>query len=467
MLKPWTGQPWLYAKKGDLETERRQAEDEGRDLARVAAAFARLARKDLDGNLALWPEVQALFEKVQSLPRRQGYRWREPSDIAGIRKARPKDRPKTRRPRLSPAAFHDKMYGAWLGRCCGCLAGKPVEGRKRRSMERILKAQGRWPLSHYWSRKVSAKVAREEKWFVKPEPQALAAVIEGIRAMPEDDDTNYTATGYAILERYGADFTPADVAGFWLGNVPIGHVCTAERVAYRNLVMMIPPPGPDGKVDGAFSSATWCNPYREWIGAQIRADFFGYAAPGDPQRAAEWAWRDACISHVKNGLYGEMWVAAMLAAAWTTDDVEAILAAGLGEIPARSRLAAEVHKVIGWKRSGWTFDRAIDQVHADWNESRSHDWCHTISNAAIVTVGLLWGDLDFERSVCRAVTCAFDTDCNGATVGSIVGLVLGAKRMPKKWTAPLRDTLYTGIHGLHEVKLADMAKKSCDLVARL
>jgi len=467
MPRPWTTQPWLTVKRGDLEIERRQAEEEGKDLASVARGFKRLAALDLDNDLALWPKAQALFAKVHRLPMRRGYKFREPSDIAGIRNARPSGRPAIRRPRLGRAGFFDKMYGAWLGRCCGCMAGKPVEGRRRRSMERILKVQGRWPLSHYWSMKVDPKVAAEENWFKDQGAPPPGTVIEGIRCMVEDDDTNYTATGYAILARHGADFAPADVAGFWLGNIPFYHVCTAERVAYRNLVMTLPPPGPDGKVDGEFSSATFVNPYREWIGAQIRADFFGYAAPGNPERAAGWAWRDACISHVKNGIYGEMWVAAMLAAAWTTDDLVRIIRAGLGEIPARSRLAAEIEKVIGWKKDGWTFDQAIDRIHTDWDESSRHDWCHTISNAAIVATGLLWGDLDFEKSVCRAVTCAFDTDCNGATVGSIVGLVLGAKRMPKKWTGPIRDTLQTGIHGLHEIKLSDMARKSCDLAARL
>ena len=467
MPKPWTTQPWLFAKTHDLEIERRQAEDEGKDLAGVERDFNRLAAADLDNDLALWPKAQALFGKVQRLPIRKGYKFKEPSDLAGIRKARPTNRPGIRPPRLSDAEFYDKMYGAWLGRCGGCMAGKPVEGRRRRSMERVLKAQGRWPLSHYWSMKVDPKVAAEENWFKDQDAPPPGTVIEGMTCMVEDDDTNYTATGYAILARHGAAFTPADVAGFWLGNVPIYHVCTAERVAYRNLVMMLPPPGPDGKVEGEFSSATFANPYREWIGAQIRADFFGYAAPGRPERAAGWAWRDACISHIKNGIYGEMWVAAMLAAAWTTGDVEKIIRAGLGEVPARSRLAAEIEKVLGWRRSGWTFDQAIDRIHADWNEAHRHDWCHTVSNAAIVATGLLWGDLDFEKSVCRAVTCAFDTDCNGATVGSIVGLVLGARRMPKKWTDPIRDTLRTGIHGLHEIKLSDMARQSCDLAAKL
>ena len=467
MMKPWTNQGWLFVKKGDLETERRQAEEEGRDLSRVAKEFDRLGAVDLDGDLTLQPRVQALFAKILTLPTRKGYQFKEPSDIAGIRKARPAGRPAVRPPRLSDAAFYDKMYGAWLGRCCGCLAGKPVEGRRRASMEKILKSQGRWPLSFYWAKECDPKVTKEENWFQPGGWWSPDTVIEGITCMVEDDDTNYTATGFAILKQRGKDFTPKDVADFWLQNLPLYHVCTAERVAYRNLVRMVPPPGPDGRVDGEFSSATWLNPYREWIGAQIRADFFGWASPGRPQQAAEWAWRDACISHVKNGIYGEMWVAAMLAAAWTTDDLEKIIRAGLGEIPAKSRLAAEIHKVLQWKRDGWTFGQAIDQIHKDWNEAVGYDWCHTNSNAAIVAIGLLWGDLDFEKSVCRAVTCAFDTDCYGATVGSIVGLVLGAKRMPKKWTAPIRDTLKTGIAGMNEVRLSKIAKESCDLVAKL
>ena len=81
-------------------------------------------------------------------------------------------------------------------------------------------------------------------------------------------------------------------------------------------------------------SATHRNPYREWIGAQIRGDFFGYAMPGRPGRAAELAWRDACISHVRNGIYGEMWVAAMVAAAAVTDDPRAVVAEGLAQVPA-------------------------------------------------------------------------------------------------------------------------------------
>ena len=58
-----------------------------------------------------------------------------------------------------------------------------------------------------------------------------------------------------------------------------------------------------------------CNPYRETLGARIRADVFGYAAPGNPEKAASMAYREATLTNAKNGLYGAMFTAAMLACA--------------------------------------------------------------------------------------------------------------------------------------------------------
>jgi hypothetical protein len=295
--------------------------------------------------------------------------------------------------------------------------------------------------------------------------------------MPEDDDTNYTVAGFVLMKRKGRDFCSDDVADLWLGDIPLLHTCTAERVAYRNLSNLVPPP----------ASALLRNPYREWIGAQIRADFFGYAAAGNPKLAAEYAFRDAAISHVKNGIYGEMFVAAMIAAAAlegagaagagaagaksggaqeTEAALRRIIDAGLGEIPAACRLAEDVKKAIAWRGQGLGYDQAIGRIHAQWDENIGHHWTHTNSNAQIVVLGLLWAEGDFEKAICRAVEACFDTDCNGATVGSIMGMLLGAQALPQKWIAPLNDTLDTGIAGYNRVSISALAKESCELFGR-
>jgi ADP-ribosylglycohydrolase len=58
----------------------------------------------------------------------------------------------------------------------------------------------------------------------------------------------------------------------------------------------------------------------------------------------------------------------------------------------------------------------------------------------------------------------FDTDCNGATSGSVLGVMIGADRLPSKWIAPLNDTLLTGVAGYHRVSLTQMAEETVGLM---
>jgi ADP-ribosylglycohydrolase len=255
-----------------------------------------------------------------------------------------------------------------------------------------------------------------------------------------------------LVENYGRDFTASDVMEGWMRWIPILATCTAERAAYRNAAMGLLPP----------ETATYKNPYREWIGAQIRGDYFGYINPGDPKLAAEMAWRDASISHVKNGIYGEMWAAAMIAVAATTEDREKILLGGLAEIPATSRLYESILSVMQCYREGVSQGECFEMIHQKYDEHTAHGWCHTISNAMIVAASLLYGEGDFARSVCMAVETGFDTDCNGATLGSILGMAKGEAGIPDHWKTPFLDTLHTSIFDVGTVKISDCAKKTLE-----
>ena len=447
-------QSWLAGI--DLEVERLQAEQEGRDLATVTGEFERLCAVTTDKRDEQWyAAAAALTDRIQELPGRNN----EPSDLAGIQAARPQ--PVTLKPwRGTRSKFLRRLHGGWLGRICGCMLGKPVEGWDRASIRITAEATKNWPLTDYMRmptprerRLIDQQAPRNKIGQGWQSPNWLRGKISG---MIEDDDTNYTTIGFAIVNKHGANFTPLDVAAFWCNNVPIFHTCTAERVAYRNFVQCILPP----------ASATYRNPYREWIGAQIRADYFGYANPGNPARAAEWAWRDASISHIKNGIYGEMWVAAMLAAAYVENDWVKIIRAGLAQVPADCRLRADVEKIIAAHAAGQSFAAAVGLVHSQWDEKTGQAWCHTNSNAQVVTIGLLWGADDYEQTITRAVMPGFDTDCNGATAGSLWGVKHGVDALPKKWTRPMHDIIRTGVDGYHEVKISKLAEEMVDVALK-
>jgi hypothetical protein len=443
---------WLWLGTADLETELRQLEDEGRDTSPL--------RKDFESLIALGDEALsmpsnqekagALLDAAQRLKTRRGYPFREPSGLAEIRKLRERGPERARR-RLSGRALQDRLLGGWLGRCAGCLLGKPVEGVRTEELWGFLRVTDQWPLNGYIRFDVGGQAAKTYPRF------AGMRAFDAIDHMPPDDDLDYTVAGLLVVKESGAAFTPADVARFWMRHIPLLRTCTAERVAYRNLAVQIQPP----------ASASYRNPYREWIGARIRADAFGYVCAGDAERAAEFAWRDASISHVKNGIYGEMLVAAMVAWAAFCDDVRELLEAGLGEIPGTSRLHADVREVMRWHAAGLGYDEAVARIHERWDERLPHHWCHTNSNTMICAAALLWGEGDFGKSICRAVQPGFDTDCNGATVGSILGMMLGAAGIPSSWTGRLNNTLKTNVVGHETVDIEEMARETFALHGRL
>jgi hypothetical protein len=439
---------YLWLRAGDLEIELRQLEDEGRDTSPLKKAFEKLIALGDQKLLTASNQEKAgtLLDAGQRLGMRTGYRFNEPSGLVEIRKLRAQG-PHGIRKQLSDKALQDRFLGAWLGRCAGCLLGKPVEGRRTEELWGFLKMSDQWPLNDYIRFGVTGQAAKTYPGFL------AKRAFDIIDHMPADDDLDYTLTGFLILKERGATFTPADVARFWMRNIPLLCTYTAERVTYRNLALQIEPP----------ASAFYRNPYREWIGARIRADAFGYLSAGNPERAAEFAWRDASISHVKNGIYGEMLIAAMIAAAPFCDDVTAVLEAGLGEIPKTSRLHADVREVMGWRADGLGYDGAVAKIHEKWDEYSWHDWGHTNSNTMICAAALLWGEGDFGRSICRAVQPGFDTDCNGATVGSIMGTMLGARRIPSSWTRRLNNTFKTNLIGHDTVDIERIAGETFEL----
>jgi ADP-ribosylglycohydrolase len=436
MAKPWS--------EGELKEELRALEEEGFDVARPSAQLSALAGLAEEEAARRRDEIAA---GLGGLPRRPDFAYEEPSDLVGIRAARP-DGPRRLAGRLSKAALADKTRGAWLGRAAGCLLGKPCEGWHRRSIEKTLRAIGEWPLGDYWP------VVTEPIEGVSYRAPADPSLRENITRMTRDDDMDYPILGLHILEAHGPGFTTQDVASEWLHCLPYACVYTAERVAYRNLVSGIAPP----------ESARYRNPYREWIGAQIRADIWGWAAPGRPELAAELAWRDASVSHTKNGIYGEMFFAALLAAAFVESDLHQLIEIGLSEIPGQCRLREAVVDTVEWCDQDADWETTWERIEAKYGH---YHGVHTINNAAVVLMGLLHGRDDYGRAIAIAVMGGWDTDCNGATAGSVMGTMLGARALPGQWIAPLHDRISSIVIGFNDVKLSELARRTAAVQRRV
>ncbi len=437
-----------YLRHGDnVDQEWLQCMDEGRDVAGFKPLVDEI--KSMEPNDPE-REIKAieLYEKMNAVSVSPEYKYVEPSEIGQIKLARPQYNVDTLLNRtLGKEELFDKVYGAWLGRCSGCLLGQPVEGWKRSNIKGLLAETGNIPLNYYISNDVEDSI--KEKYSMNPKSNW----INRIECAPIDDDLNYTIIGLKTLEKSGVNFTSYDIAETWLDSLPLFGLCTAERVAYRNLSNLIFPP----------MSAEYRNPYRELIGAQIRADIFGYVNPGCPEGAAEMAWRDATVTHTKNGIYGEMLIAAMLASAAVIKDTKAIVKIGLSQIPENCRLSELINELLGWYEEGVSWEEVIENVHMRYRDNVEHDWVHVIPNAILVCAGLLYGELDYVKSMEITLLGGLDTDCNCATLGSILGMILGANGLPSKWILPLKDTLKSSVMDFEKVKLSDLARRTVEI----
>lgn len=426
----------------DIQAEYVQSMEEGLDIEKYKALFDSVAAMK-SGELKT-KMSELVFEAVMGAGIRKDYKYDEPNELKKIRKLRKAYEYSSVMP--DEEALRNKIAGAWTGRACGCLLGKPVEGMRSNELLPFLKETGNYPMHRYiLSTDITDEVCAHYKFYLKN--RDFADKCDG---MPVDDDTNYVVLAQKIVEESGRYFDTEDVGTAWLKYQSVYSYFTAERIAYINLLNCLEPP----------ATAMYKNVCREWIGAQIRGDYFGYINPGAPEEAAEMAYNDARLSHVKNGIYGEMFVAAMLSIAAVNDNIEDIILGGLAEIPASSRLYEAVMKIYDDYKNGISLEECYDYIHSSYDEYTDHGWCHVISNAMIVAAALLYGQGDFGKSVCIAVGMAFDTDCNGATVGSVLGMRGGESSIDEYWKKPVNGKIHTSIFGVGTVNISEATQKT-------
>lgn len=338
-----------------------------------------------------------------------------------------------------------RIRSAWEGRISGCLLGKPLEVLSLRQgltgLRDYLSTAGAMPLRDY--------VPVVKGTLVE---QLGRACCRGqiVRAEP-DDDINYTVLALLMLEDKGIDLATADVARAWLRLLPAGATWTAERAAYLTLLANAAPEFVNGDDAGFELAACSDNEYNRWIGARIRADLYGWVCPGRPGLAAELARRDASLSHRADGVHGAMLIAGLGASIPATAGLDDALDAALAEIPrdcAAGRAVRFGRDLVG------TAD-PVDRLHEEYQGLSP---VHGLNNLALVVWALCDADGDFSAAIGNAVMAGWDTDCNGATVGGLMGL--SGASIPQRWTDPWAGKIGVSLAGLSELQLDDVVGRT-------
>lgn len=316
------------------------------------------------------------------------------------------------------AVLYDKTKAAWLGRLCGGGLGTALEG--------------------YTTAQLQKKFGEIRTYVRTPNTY--------------NNDITYEIAFLEACCKVQGIPTSADIADQWLELIPCGW--SAEQVALDNLRRGMYPP----------ESGMFRNPYREWIGAQMRGAVCGQVAPLNPHKAALLAWRDAEISHHGNGILGEVFNAVLVSLSYGEEPMRRCLEKAVSCIPKDSEYASVLHFALAQCMKKNDFYEAWATCEEKY---KRYNWIHAYPNAAAEVVALYFGKDNFNDVMHYIAMCGQDVDCNAAQLGAALGAKLGTRGIEEHWTDPFDDEIITYLRGNKTVSLQELINKTVSVVKQL
>lgn len=304
--------------------------------------------------------------------------------------------------------YRKKVEGCWMGKNIGGTLGAPFEGRR-----------GTVDIDFY--------------------TQEL-----GGEPLP-NDDLDLQLVWLNVAETYGRATNAAILGEYWHSYITPNW--SEYGVGMNNMRMGLVPP-----------LSGWVNNLnRDSCGAFIRSEIWACLAPGHPEVAVRYAYEDAIVDHSEEGVYGEIFCAAVQSAAFAEADKLKLIEIGLSWVPRDCGIARGIRCVIeSWKQGlDWKAARkallnevpdAFFSVYMGEPEPdlpRGRTGYDAPANVGIFVLGWLYGNDDFGKSLCIAVGCGEDTDCTAATLGATLGIIHGIDAIPAKWMEPIGNKIVT------------------------
>ena len=290
---------------------------------------------------------------------------------------------------ISETQYLDKTYACWLGKNIGGTLGAPYETKKSINS-----------LTYY-----------------DPVPHKAAP----------NDDIDLQLIWLKMVEEKGINPLLVDFAEYWK-RYAFAYPWNEYGFLKRNLERGLMPP-----ITGCFE-----NYFIDEMGSPIRSELWACIAPGDPQLAASIALKDAIIDHAGGeGIYGEMFWAAVESAAFILENPKLLIQIGLNMIPIHSIISRAIREALWCYENGISWIDARERILLYFGHNSP---LNAPQNHAFTILGLLYGN-DFGDKLCKAVNCGYDTDCTGATLGALLGIINGTKGIPLKWIAPIGEEI--------------------------
>ena len=308
---------------------------------------------------------------------------------------------------MNYSQYLNKVRGCWLGKNIGGTLGAPLESHR-----------GVFDVEYY-----------------------LHDTTKGV--LP-NDDLDLQLAWLNAVENYGNKVNSEILGNYWL--LSVTPYWSEYGQGKANMKYGIHPP----------ASGRYKNQFSESCGCFIRSEIWACLAPGRPQIAVKYAYEDACVDHSDEGIYAELFCAAIQSAAFAESDRDTLIDIGLSYIPEDCALAGAVKLVRDCYYSGddWktarkklmcaypdTFGLAVGPVEEGIPEARlGYD---APCNVGIVILGWMYGENDFSKSICIAAACGEDADCTAGTLAAILGIILEPEGIEDKWKDPIGDEIKT------------------------
>ena len=316
--------------------------------------------------------------------------------------------------KLNKKEYLQKVAGCWMGKNIGGTLGAPME----------------------WKRQINNVTFYTQDLDGEPEP---------------NDDLDIQLLWLFAMEQKGVHVDARTLGEYWLTYV-VPHWAEYGNGKINMRSGLMPP------VSGSVN-----NEFKDSCGSYIRAEIWACVSPGAPMRAAKYAIQDSAIDHGDGeGTYAEIFTVAMESAAFVENDLRKLIDIGLHYIPKGTATAGAVRLAMECYDKGMTWLEARDEMLRQYRGMAFFGRANHVSeddlkkgffdgklgfdvpsNIGIVILGLLYGEGDFDKTMCITVNCGEDTDCTAATVGSILGIMNGIDSIPEKWTKPIGRSIKT------------------------